>query len=81
MPTRERTGLTWHKSSYSDNPNGDCVEVGWRKSTYSINPNGDCVEVTAIADAVAVRDSKDPAGGWLEIEPSAWGVFVSRMKG
>jgi hypothetical protein len=27
MPTRERTELTWHKSSYSNANNGDCVEV------------------------------------------------------
>jgi hypothetical protein len=27
MPTRERTELTWHKSSYSNGDNGNCVEV------------------------------------------------------
>jgi len=27
MPTRERTELTWRKSSYSNGDNGDCVEV------------------------------------------------------
>jgi hypothetical protein len=27
MPTREASGLTWRKSSYSNANNGDCVEV------------------------------------------------------
>ncbi|HEV7980187.1 DUF397 domain-containing protein [Amycolatopsis sp.] len=29
MPTRERTELTWRKSSYSNTNNGDCVEVAF----------------------------------------------------
>lgn len=27
MPTRERTELTWRKSTYSNGDNGNCVEV------------------------------------------------------
>ncbi|MEO3826066.1 DUF397 domain-containing protein [Actinomadura sp. B10D3] len=38
----------------------------WRKSSYSGSNGGDCVELAdatgTAADAVAVRDSKDPDG-------------------
>jgi hypothetical protein len=46
----------------------------WRKSSFSL-ANGDCVEVAVTADAVAVRDSKNPAGPMLEFPAStltAW---------
>jgi len=52
---------TWRKTSYS-NPENNCVELAWRKSSYSGSENA-CVEVSA----VAVRDSKNPAGPRLHI--------------
>lgn len=55
--------LMWKKSSYSTN-NGTCVEVAWLKSSYSGN-NGTCVEVAHLADRLAARDSKNPAGPTL----------------
>jgi hypothetical protein len=51
-------------------------ESVWRKSNYSNGTNGDCVEV-AFAAEVAVRDSKDPAGGLLTVSPSAWEHFLT----
>ena len=51
------------------------LALDWRKSTFSGN-NGNCVEVAALPDGrVAVRDSKDPAGGTLvftRAEIDAW---------
>ncbi|GAB2441858.1 DUF397 domain-containing protein [Micromonospora schwarzwaldensis] len=46
----------------------------WRKSSRS--DDGNCVEV-AIADAVLVRDSKDPQGPILRFDARAWHTFVS----
>jgi Domain of unknown function (DUF397) len=49
----------------------------WRKSSYSGSNGGDCVELAdatgagAVADAVAVRDSKDPDGPVLLLARAA----------
>jgi hypothetical protein len=37
------------------------VSATWKKSSFSGN-NGTCVEVAHIADRLAARDSKNPAG-------------------
>jgi len=42
--------------------------------------NGACVEVAFTADAVAVRDSKDPAGAVLWFGTDAWREFVSSVR-
>lgn len=71
----------WRKSSYS-NAQASCVEVKgiWRKSTYS-NGQSNCVEVRrGVADAVAVRDSKNPIGAVLTITPVAWSSFTTTIK-
>lgn len=73
--------VSWRKSSYSGSQ-GACVEVGvaWRKSSYSTS-NGSCVEVASgPADAVAVRDSKDPLGPALTFPPDQWRAFTRRIK-
>ena len=58
----------------------DLTGAVWFKSTYS-NTGGNCVEVrTNMADAVAVRDSKDPSGAALAFEPAEWQTFVQRIK-
>jgi hypothetical protein len=80
------TAAAWRKASYSGNgsqQNG-CVEVAaWRKASYSgsgTQQNG-CVEVArSLPGAVAVRDSKDPNGPVLTVEPAEWRNFITAVK-
>jgi hypothetical protein len=51
----------------------------WRKSSYSGNNGGQCVEV-AVRDVVFVRDSKNPYGAILEVDPDMWRDFIERVK-
>ncbi|MGI5320839.1 DUF397 domain-containing protein [Actinomadura nitritigenes] len=74
----ELAALTWRKSTHSGSNGGDCVELAglsWRKSTHSGPNGGECVELAdaagAVADAVAVRDSKDPGGPVLLVTLAA----------
>ena len=47
----------------------------WRKSSFS---NQTCVEAAPYGDGrVAVRDSKDPAGGFLLYEAAEWRAFLA----
>jgi uncharacterized protein DUF397 len=55
----------WRKSSYSGSES-NCVELAWRKSSYSAD-EGNCVELAHTATAGAIRDSKNPDGGRLEV--------------
>ncbi|MDQ3989119.1 MAG: DUF397 domain-containing protein [Actinomycetota bacterium] len=51
----------------------------WRKSSHSTDqPN--CVEVAFTGPAVAVRDSKRPAGGVLLVTPRAWTAFTTALR-
>ncbi|MGW3014786.1 DUF397 domain-containing protein [Streptomyces longwoodensis] len=81
-----RTGIQWRKSSYSSDQGGNCVEcapVGaltWRKSTYSGDQGGNCLEIAPSSTpcpAIAVRDSKNPAGPVLSFRPGAFREFVA----
>ncbi|MBZ6130515.1 DUF397 domain-containing protein [Streptomyces olivaceus] len=51
-------------------------EAAWYKSSHSTGNGGECVEVAATAEAVFVRDSKQPAAARLAIGADAWGGFV-----
>ncbi|AVZ74578.1 DUF397 domain-containing protein [Streptomyces lunaelactis] len=70
--------LHWFKSSYSGSDGGDCLEVAydWHKSTYSGDEGGECVEVATHPTAVHVRDSKNPDGPVLTLDPAAWTAFT-----
>jgi Domain of unknown function (DUF397) len=70
MTAREQ----WRKSSHTGD-SGNCVEITWRKSSYTAS-SGNCVEVAWPADQVAVRDSKQPAGGILTFPLTAWRSFA-----
>lgn len=56
----------------------------WRKSSYSGSNGGDCVELAdaaaAVADAVAVRDSKDPDGPVLLVARAVLRIAVDSAR-
>ena len=54
--------------------------VHWLRSSHS-SANGQCVEVAPVAGAVAVRDSKNPAGPQLVFTRPAWAAFLEGLKG
>lgn len=59
----------------------DQIEPCWRKSSYSGNGGGDCVEAaTNLPGIVAVRDSKDPHGPKLTVDPAKWQNFIADVK-
>lgn len=59
----------WHKSSYSDESGGNCLEASspaayarWRKSSYSGGTSGDCLEVTSPTAYATWRKSTYSSG-------------------
>jgi hypothetical protein len=59
----------------------DLGAAAWRKSSRSGPYSDNCVEVAFVDGAVAVRDSKDPAGHPLVFTGSEWDAFVAGTKG
>ena len=64
------TGATWRKSSFSGGNGGACVEV-------AIVPGA----TEGSGGAVALRDSKDPAGPALVFTADEWRAFTSGVRG
>jgi Domain of unknown function (DUF397) len=59
----------------------DLTGARWRTSTRSSTNGGNCVEVADnLPGLVAVRDSKDHAGGVLTFTPDAWRAFLTTVK-
>ncbi len=59
----------------------DLAQARWRKSTRSGDNGGNCVEVAGnLPGVVAVRDSKDPHGPALVVEPTAWSAFTDAVR-
>jgi hypothetical protein len=59
----------------------DLSRAVWRKSSWSSGNGGTCVEVARnLPGAVAVRDSKDPAGPKLAFTPDEWVAFTAGIK-
>jgi hypothetical protein len=55
----------------------DGPRVRWHSHSSA---NGQCVEVAPVAGAVAVRDSRNPAGPGLVFTRPAWVAFVEAVK-
>ncbi|GHG31972.1 DUF397 domain-containing protein [Streptomyces zaomyceticus] len=55
------------------------TELAWFKSSYSSGDGDNCVEVAACPSTVHVRDSKNPTGPQLALDPAAWTEFLSRL--
>ncbi|MEV4038276.1 DUF397 domain-containing protein [Streptomyces umbrinus] len=51
----------------------------WRKSSYSGDTGGSCVEVADLpaTSTIAVRDSKNPAGPTLTLDPATFTTFLN----
>ncbi|MGV9412514.1 DUF397 domain-containing protein [Nocardia sp. NPDC003693] len=59
--------------------NTDLSEAHWFKSTYS-ESGGQCVEVAFLAaEAVGVRDSKNPSAGVLIFSSTQWAAFTTAL--
>lgn len=67
----------WRKSSYSGDQ-GSCVELAWRKSSRS-GDQSNCVELAHTATSGAIRDSKNPDAGHLEVPLAGLVAIVKSM--
>lgn len=63
-----RTALQWFKSSYSGSSGGACLEVAHEVIDH------------APPVAVHVRDSKNPTGPVLTLDPVAWVAFTATAR-
>jgi Domain of unknown function (DUF397) len=48
------------------------ADLRWRKSSRSNAQGNECVEIALVATSAAIRDSKNPGGGFLMISAPAW---------
>ncbi|MFG2249556.1 DUF397 domain-containing protein [Spirillospora sp. NPDC048823] len=52
----------------------------WRKARRSNDQGGSCVELASLAEGVGVRDSKDPDGPRLHLDPGAFRALLTDLK-
>lgn len=57
-------------------PSADPTSVVWRKASRSTATGNECVELTAMADLIAVRDSKRPGGRNVTMTRSVFTLLV-----
>ncbi|GAA2844253.1 DUF397 domain-containing protein [Actinoplanes cyaneus] len=58
----------------------DLSRAQWFKSARSGADSDNCVEVAFVDEAIAVRDSKNPAGPALIFTAAEWDAFVHGAK-
>ncbi len=58
----------------------DLSRAQWTKSTRSGPDSDNCVEVAFVGEAIAVRDSRNPAGPALIFTAAEWDAFVGGAK-
>lgn len=58
----------------------DWATVPFRKSSRSSTNGGNCVEVGARPGMIAIRDSKCPGAGLVELSAPAWARFLLALQ-
>jgi hypothetical protein len=58
----------------------DMTPPAWRKSSYSGSSGDNCVEAATQLGTISIRDTKDPRGPRLAIQPATWRAFTRRIK-
>ncbi len=53
--------------------------MNWRKSSCSAS-DADCVEVGGLAGRIAVRDTKNRAGGNITVGAGSWSRFLETVR-
>ena len=48
----------------------------WQRSTYS-GDGSNCVEIATTPTTIHIRDSKNPTGPHLTVQPTTWMDFLS----
>ncbi|WP_433857368.1 DUF397 domain-containing protein [Streptomyces kronopolitis] len=57
---------------------GNDSDLAWFKSSYSdSNERDDCIEVATAPDTIRIRDSKNPHGPQLRVQPGTWSDFLA----
>lgn len=51
--------------------------TNWHKSRQSATDGGQCVEVGSEPGIIGIRDSKNPCGGQLTVNTTAWATFIT----
>jgi hypothetical protein len=56
------------------------VDLIWRKSSRSNSAGGNCVEIAVSAGQVLLRDSTNPSGPRLTIDPLSFRTFLTATR-